>query len=199
MAKKQALPAHLADAVKRETQGTAVHWVGQSDPRTAFWKTTLIWLFAVPWTVFAVGWELAVLGALFSSASNSMSPALHTGFAIVFPLWGLPFIAVGLAMLSAPFWVARACRNTAHVITANELMNVGVNGRGTVTVKRTRIREVCGTERTEKANGFGTLKITTGWHKDSDGDKVENAETWVGIPDVRQVEAILLQARSAPG
>lgn len=196
MAKGYELPLHVVEAVKRETAGRTVHWVGQSDARVAFWWTTLVWLFAVPWTAFAVGWELAVIGALFSGASDTMPSAMRTGLSIIFPLWGLPFIAIGVVMLATPFWVARACRNTAHVIVGHELMDVTANRGRMVTVKRFNAREVRKIERTEKPDGSGTLKITTGWHKDSEGDKVENAERWIGIPDVGHVEALILKLRS---
>jgi hypothetical protein len=191
MTKGYDLPLHVAQAVQRETEGLKVHWVGRPDAALAFRWATLIWLFGVPWTVFAVGWELMACAVLFSSASDRMPTLMRTGFQIVFPLWGLPFIAIGLAMLAAPFWIAQTTRNQAHVVTDHKLYTIVAQRSGDLKVTWALISTIQRMERTEKPDGSGSLKIVTGRARDSDGDMVETTQDWIGIPDVRQVETVI--------
>jgi hypothetical protein len=200
MKKGYDLPHHVAEAVKREAGGMQVHWAGRPDARVAFWCALPIWLFAIPWTAFALFWEAAAVGALWSTASDGMPSALRVGFGIVFPLFGLPFVAIGLAMLGSPFWIARRVQNQAFAVTGDRLLAIHATRSGGIHVTSALVRKVCKIERTEMPDGSGTLKIVTGTRKDSDGDNVESAETWTGIPDVRHVETLIydLQSRVVP-
>jgi hypothetical protein len=177
------LPRHVAEAVKRETAGQQVHWCGQSSAAKVARATLIIWWFAIPWTSFMLFWEYMALSTYLKAGSQQAS--------IILPLWGIPFVAVGLLMMSAPYWAARATRNTAHVIAGDEVLDVTATTSGKTTVKRRKARAIRSIERTELANGSGSLKLVMGWDKDSDGDRVENSDTWFGIPNVRRVEGLI--------
>jgi hypothetical protein len=191
MTKGYDLPLHVAQAVKRETEGLTVHWVGRPDAAVAFRWSMMIWLFAVPWTVFSLGWEAMAIAMLFSPASDGMPLAMRAGFSIIFPLWGLPFIAIGFAMLASPFWIARKVRNQAYAVAGERVYSVTAETSGATSVTSAQISRIGRIERTEKSNGFGTLKLISGSRKDSDGDTVDICEEWIGIPDVKRVETII--------
>ncbi len=191
------LPPHVAHAVRRETEGLKIHWVGRPDAALAFRWATLIWLFGIPWTVFTVTWEIMACAALFSNASDQMPSAMRTAFQIAFPLWGLPFVAVGFVMLAAPFWIARTARNQAHLVAGTRVYSIGAQPSGEVKVNSALISTIQRLERTEKPDGTGSLKLITGLSKDSDGDAVEITQDWVGIPDVRRVEGLIIDLQRA--
>ena len=38
-------------------------------------------------------------------------------FGVLFPLFGLPFVMVGVGMLSSPFWLRRRAKRTCYALT----------------------------------------------------------------------------------
>ena len=60
------LPRRLRDAVTKEFQGEPILWAGRPSAMRTFLVSTLIWLFAIPWTAFALGWEWMALGGWLS-------------------------------------------------------------------------------------------------------------------------------------
>ena len=147
-----------------------------------------MWLFAIPWTVFALFWEsMALLPWLGGKPDGDKVPL---AFAIIFPLFGLPFIAVGFWMLAMPIRTFLAARRTIFAVTERRIVKVVVGTNVEVT---TLPRENLGTiERTMSADGSGTIRIVTGSHFDSDGDKVTNKFEMVGVPDVAGFERIVM-------
>lgn len=194
MPKGYDLPLHVAEAVKRETGEETVLWVGQPDPAAIFWSATSIWFFAVPWTAFTLFWEAIAVGGvvsawLFAADKSSMSKL----GSLVMLLWGLPFLGIGIAMMSAPWWAARVSRNTAFVVTPRYLRTIVAWPGGKLKAQKSNVSRVISTSRTEGKDGFGDLKISRGRIRDSEGDFVEDADTWSGIPDVRRVEDIIAE------
>lgn len=182
------LPDDLRRAVISEFAGEPIRWAGQPSAHTAFWRSAAIWLFAVPWTLFALFWESLALGSF--SAIGETEGGESSWFGVVFVLFGLPFIAIGLGMMAAPFWLARRARRSIWVITARRIACLTLGRRG-VAVRSILPRTIFAIERTEKPDGSGTLKLVFGEGRDSDGDKVERSETLQGIPDVRRVEDVI--------
>lgn len=183
----------MRDAVNREFQGEAIRWVGRPSAWRAFLVSTLVWLFAVPWTAFALGWEWMALGGWLSGKPSPSSA--HTVFGIVFPLFGLPFILVGLGMMAAPFLAWIWARRTVHVVGDKRFATMTVSR--VLKVKSYPIGNVVRTERRERRDGSGTLKVITGSRYDSDGDKVENTEVLYGIRDVAKVDRLLAERANA--
>ena len=85
-----------------------IEWIGS--PRPVFFtsESTGIFLFGVPWTAFALFWTAA--------ACRFTVPNFQQWFD-VFPFFGLPFLLIGFAMLSAPIWARRRSGQTAYAIT----------------------------------------------------------------------------------
>jgi hypothetical protein len=182
------LPDDLHRAVNSEFAGEPLRWAGQPSSRMAFWRSAGIWLFAVPWTLFALFWETLSLGGFLGFGGPTGQE--WSWFGAFFVLFGLPFAAIGLGMMAAPFWLSRRAARSVWVITARRIALITL-GRSRVTVRSILPQAVFAIERTEKADGSGSLKLIFGEGRDSDGDKVERSETLQGIPDVRRVEDII--------
>jgi hypothetical protein len=174
--------------VNSEFAGEPLRWAGQPSSRMAFWRSAGIWLFAVPWTLFALFWETLSLGGFLGFGGPTGQE--WSWFGAFFVLFGLPFAAIGLGMMAAPFWLSRRAARSVWVITARRIALITL-GRSRVTVRSILPQAVFAIERTEKADGSGSLKLIFGEGRDSDGDKVERSETLQGIPDVRRVEDII--------
>jgi hypothetical protein len=88
-----------------------------------------------------------------------------------------------------PFIAWRVARNTVHVLGDRRFVTL-TNGRK-LKVKSFITAAITRTERTERRNGSGTLKVVFGSRRDSDGDKVDDEEVLYGIRDVRKAERLV--------
>jgi hypothetical protein len=171
----------LEMALQRELRrGERVLWRGRPLARVA-WRALAIWLFAVPWTAFSLFWTaMAFAGA----------QALDDGVGVLgyaFPLFGTPFIVVGLGMLSVPFVPLFTARRTLFAVTDQRLLRIYLGRRLTTkSVEGGRIGEI---ERSERRDGSGGLKIVIGSHLDSDGDRRIDTFELGEIENVMAVEA----------
>jgi len=182
------LPRRIRDAVTRELQGERILWTGQPSATRSFLASLPIWLFAIPWTAFSLGWEWMALGGWLSGKPSPSTT--HTIMGVVFPLFGVPFVLVGLGMMATPFLAWRWARRTVHVVGEKRIVTMTV-GRS-LKVKTYPTASITRLERIERRGGSGTLKVIMGTHRDSDGDKTETTEVFYGIPEVRKVERLLM-------
>lgn len=98
------IPRALKDRVDRELEpGERVVWVDRSVPRFFTVPATGAFLFSLPWLAFACWW----VGVTWFATTRE--GGIGDGFQF-FPLFGLPFIIIGLLMMSAPLWAYYASR-----------------------------------------------------------------------------------------
>lgn len=185
------LPDSLRQAVTAEFAGQPVVWTGRPQAARIFWPAMMIWLFAVPWTAFALFWEAMAVGPmLFPSPRTPKAP---DGMMPLFALFGLPFVLVGFAMLAGPFWLAIRARRTVYALSAQRLATIVV-GRS-LDVESVSVGDIGEMARRERQDRSGDLMLTVGWTRDSDGDRVARQHKLVGVPEVRRVEDILRALR----
>jgi len=169
--------------------GERLLWSGRPDParlRAVF----AIWFFAVPWTAFALFWEAM---AFMPWMASSHTPAgIQWSFGIIFPLFGLPFIGIGLSMLWMPFKARRKAAQTIFGLTDRRILRVRKRESASVLFAQMGPIDV-----TADAEGYGSLRIQTGTRTDSDGDKVTERFDVMGVPDVARLEGLLLERKAA--
>ena len=112
------LPQQLQQQIQSELMPfEQIRWVGQPTvinlPASISWG---IFIFGIPWTAFAVFWTLGAGGFIPPFGKGNIdAPRL------IFSLFGIPFILVGLWMLSRPFTAKNSLNKlamrTAYVIT----------------------------------------------------------------------------------
>lgn len=135
-----------------------------------------VYVFAVPWTGFALIWTaLAAAGA--STASGGLGQ-----LAWAFPLFGLPFIAVGLAMMAAPFYGYHSAAKTLYAVTDRRLLRLTLG-------RSLKVESVPGerlglVQRSERPDGSGTLSFAVSVGVDSDGDRTTERFEMADIPSV---------------
>lgn len=191
------LPPEFATAAGPALGEERTLWFTHGDARDAFWRAWPIWLFAVPWTAFAVFWEAMVAGSFFFGGEG-MAPAGWPGVMQgVMTLFGIPFVLIGFGMLAAPFWVARKTGRTIHVLTPTRL--VRVTRGSTSEVQSMPLSRIVGITRRERRDGSGSLILSFGHHRDDDGDLVEKTEEIHAIAQVAVAERQLRAAIVAAG
>ena len=183
----------LDASMRRELMiGERILWASQPNPGKLY-AAFAIWLFAIPWTVFALFWEATALMMLWGGASQTPE-SIRWSFGIVFPLFGLPFVVVGFAMMWMPFRAIRKARRTIYALTDRRVLRVTAGtSRETASVMLDQMGPI--DVKTER-DGYGTLRIQTGTSIDSDGDRTTERFEIPGVRDVSRLESLLLEGRA---
>ncbi|MFO6448305.1 hypothetical protein ACLBKU_14320 [Erythrobacter sp. NE805] len=188
--------ARLRQALERElAPDEAVQWhgwqLGRIDPR-AF----LLYVFAVPWTAFSLFWTVMAAAGIAASGLTGLGL-----LAWAFPLFGLPFIAVGAWMLSRPFVPLWERGRVLYVVTDRRVLKLAL-GRELV-VKTVPAERIGLAERRERAGGTGTLSLPVRIGRDSDGDRTTETFDIGPVADImgaqEAMNRIAAGARLAPG
>ncbi len=133
------------------------------------------WIFAIPWTAFSLFWTFAAAGGL--------SGGWPSGFGWIFPLFGLPFVAVGLTMLASPFFAWRKARRSLCVVTDRRAILFEGAGFREIGVRSFTPDALRFVRRTERPDGSGDLLFTS---TDASGTAPVG---FLNVPDVRLAEA----------
>lgn len=184
------LPADL-DALARDelARGETVEWAAQPDARRAALGGLAVWLFAIPWTTFSLFWT-----AMAGSGIDDW-----TSLQILFPLFGTPFILIGLAMLSTPWWAWRGARRTLYVVTDRRAILFEASGLRAIGVRTFRPEALHDVRRTERPDGSGSLVFSQTAGRDSDGDRTLTTVGFANVRDVREAEAAVRALADAAG
>ncbi len=121
------------------------------------------YIFAIPWTAFSVMWTVMA-----TAATSSMSDGGPGWIAWAFPLFGLPFIVIGLGMLALPWVPLMQKGRVLYAVTTKRVLRLGL-GRE-LEVKAVPGRRIGMIERREGRDGTGVLRIAVKIGQDSDGD-----------------------------
>ncbi|QFT78534.1 hypothetical protein FIU90_13375 [Erythrobacter sp. THAF29] len=121
-----------------------------------------IYLFAIPWTLFSVCW-VVLASAGIVSVEGGADP-----WAWTFPLFGVPFVLVGLAMMSAPFLPLWEGGKVLYAVTNERILKLRL-GR-TLNVKVCPASRIGQIERHERHDGTGSVRLAVSVGRYSDGD-----------------------------
>lgn len=148
------LPIDQQQMVERELRdGEDLLWVGKPKPKWFRNGTLGQFLFAIPWTCFAVFW-------VFSAAQIGGGFGGGNWIGFVFPLFGVPFILIGLGLLSAPFWDLLLQKRTVYAMT-NQRAFV-FSGIRSVKIETYEREDLTGSSRTMHSNGTGDVVTDCG-------------------------------------
>lgn len=152
-------------ALSRELEGgEQVIWRGMQLARIEP-KQFGIYVFAIPWTAFALFWTAMALAGVSGIATGNEAGWL----AYAFPLFGTPFIAVGIGMLAAPFWPLWEQGKVLYAVTSKRVIKLRL-GRA-LSVKSVPKDRIGAIERSEGRDGAGSLRLPVAIGNDSDGDR----------------------------
>lgn len=195
------LNERLRQFLNREVQpGEQLRWFGQPRPWRMAIRSIPIVLFAIPWTAFSIFWMAMAGGAAWFSHEHTESataPSLSPmDLFACFPLFGLPFLLIGLGMLSSPFWMMRKARRTLYAVTDRRVIILSGSWSTTVTtLMPDQLRDLT---RKEKLDGSGDLYFEQPPVYESRTQPRPTHRGFIGIPNVREVEE-LVRTIKAPG
>jgi hypothetical protein len=174
----------LQSMVDRELEpGESVKWIGMPIPRFFTGASTGSFLFAIPWTAFAIFW---------------MFGAWHQSENVPFTLFGVPFVLIGFGILSVPLFTYRRSFKTVYVITDKRAITF--TGGGSTTVRSyppDTLREIY---RKERKDGTGDVVISRRAWRDSDGDRQSEELGFLRVDSPKEIEHMLkyLAEQAAP-
>lgn len=168
--------------------GESVVWFGQPNPIRLALTALPVFIFGIPWTAFALFWMYGASGFKFPPDFSG------DGFSY-FPLFGIPFVLIGIAMLSSPLFTYTKAFRTVYIVT-NKSIRILTTGR-TKKVETFTANDIGKIERKEKPDGSGNLIFKYDVSYDSDQKRRVKPVGFYGISNVRSVEQHLVQLRQS--
>ncbi len=158
-------------------------WLGRPDPKAAGRGYLPIQLFAIPWTAFSIFW--------ICGAAGFKIPDFKQGFDF-FPLFGIPFLLIGIGMLTAPIWGKRLASQSVYVLTNRRaiLFKKEFTGMSIRSFKPDQLRSL---ERKQHADGSGDLIFTQEVTGHGDNGPHIGKVGFLGVANVKQVEDLVEQ------
>ncbi len=159
-----------------------IAWSSAPRPARLARRTLPIVLFGIPWTAFAIFW--------IAGASGFKMPELSHGTGL-FPLFGVPFVLIGLGMLSSPYWAARKAASSAYVVTNERVIILESGVFGGVTIRSFLPHHLSEIRRVQLPDGSGDLILDTEVTTNGKGSRSTTDIGFFGIPDVKSVETMV--------
>jgi hypothetical protein len=163
--------------------GESLCWTGVADPGRAFVSALPAALFGIPFAGFALFWITAAYGgthAMSRSSSNSFTHAFS-----FFPLFGVPFLLVGLGIVLAPLWAYLKARDTVYAVTNQRVMII--TGSNTRSVKSCTPADIVSVDHRERADGTGDVLIRTNAVTRTNNSVSQVTVGLLGVPNVKEV------------
>jgi hypothetical protein len=191
------LPPELDVRVRSELrEGEVLLWVGQPRPGRFARSAIPLVLFGIPWTAFSVFWIAGASGLLFGGFQGGR-PGFG-GFFACFPLFGVPFVLVGLGMLTSPYWLRRLAKRTCYALTDRRAILWQAGWFGSIEVRSYGPELLTKIGRTEHRDGSGDLVFEEimSIGRDSDAHRITRLTQrgFLAIDKVRAVEELLRKA-----
>jgi hypothetical protein len=188
------LPPEIHDRVRGEVEpDEELLWVGRPGRNRYLLSSIPIVLFGIPWTAFSVFWVVMASGA---RAGGPMWG--------LFPLFGVPFVLIGLGMLSSPFRLSWQGRRVAYAVTNQRVILLEPRFTGGVRIISMSGDELTPLERVERHDGSGDVCFGEQYEYARGRNRpASTPRRFLGIPHVREVESLvrrtLLPKRSDAG
>ncbi len=187
--------------------GETLLWAGQPSPGRMARQGIVPMLFGIPFTAFALFWTAMAGGFAFLFNGVARSAGGSGAFAapfLLFPLFGLIFVAVGLGLLLSPLWLSLGAKRTLYAVTSQRVIVWTGGVFGSVTVRSLSPVQLGDRARTEAGDGSGDLifprAATLSTYQDTDSTNgFSRTRTRVtqfgfyGVPQVKQVDDLLRQ------
>jgi hypothetical protein len=176
------IPHELRNFVERELEpDEQTVWMEMPTARFFTPGAAGMFIFAIFWTSFAIFWTFG--------AAGFKIPDFKDG-ADFFPLFGLPFILIGIGLLSTPVWFYKKAKRTVYVITDRRAI-IFDGGWRTSTIRSYPPRKLHNIFRRERRDGSGSVILERIAQYDNDNQNMREEYGFMNIRNVREVERML--------
>lgn len=171
--------------------GESLCWTGTADPARAALSALPAMIFGIPFAGFALFWINGAYQA--TSHISNRADAFSKGFA-VFPIFGLPFLAIGLGIVSSPLWAYLKGRSTVYGVTNQRVMVI--TGSGTRSVKSFTPADIVFVEHRERPDGSGDVLIRTTGTTRTNNSMSQITVSLLGVSNVKEVAQQVMNLHS---
>ncbi len=183
--------AEATEEVKRELHADErLVWVGRPTRYKLRPQDFFPMLFGLLFVSFAVFWIASAAGLGKGSSGGSVQSSL-------FPLFGIPFVLVGLCVMLSPLWLARRAKRSIYAISNRRAIILERSGlNGSKSVRSFEGNELAFVDRLERSDGSGDLTFT---REPNDSNSSHHPFLrpvgFIGVERVRDVQALLQEIR----
>jgi len=173
--------------------GESLLWSGPANPGRSALSALPAALFGIPFAGFAFFW----MSSAYHSTQNlaNRHNTLPSGFS-VFPLFGLPFLLIGLGLILSPLGVYLKGRSGVYAVTNRRVMVItGTTSRSVKSVIPTDIAEV---DHRERPDGTGDVLIRTNSVMRTNNGTTQIMVGLYGVPNVKEVAGLVMKLRAQP-
>ena len=195
------LPDDLDARVRSELEdGEQLLWVGQPRPNRFARMTLPIVLFGLVWTAFSLFWIAVASWMVFFKAAPGVNNAGWRigGLFACFPLFGIPFVLIGLGMLSTPLLLRRRAKRTFYALTDRRAILWEAGAFSSVAVRSYRPATLKKMYRRDYNDGSGNLVFEETLAVQNTGSRGRRLSTqshgFMGIDNVHEVEQLVRKA-----
>ena len=163
--------------IQEVSENEKVLWVGKPRPGALMYAGIGMVLFAIPWTAFAIFWICGASGFKWPTWNGPQS---------LFPLWGVPFVLVGIGMFSSPYWIKRSADRSGYIITNLRVVifNWKFKSADVISYNANQLSKL---QKKMKADGSGDIVF----EEKAEGSGRFKRIGFIGIDDVKSVEHII--------
>ena len=159
--------------------GERLLWSGTPAAGAAAQRALPAVMVGIPFTAFAAFWIIMASG-ITKGVPRTLGPWMF------FPLFGIPFLLVGLAVMLGPLWVYLGAQKTVYAVTEKRALII--LGGAVQSFTSADIGEI---SRFERPDGSGSVFFASRSFTTSNGFTRQARIGFEGIPDVRQVEKLI--------
>lgn len=195
------LPDELDARVRSELEdGEQLLWVGQPRPGRFARMSLPIVLFGIVWTAFSLFWITVASWMVFFKAAPGVNNAGWRigGLFACFPLFGIPFVLIGLGMLSTPLLLRRRAKRTFYALTDRRAILWEAGAFGSMDVRSYRPAALKKMYRRDYNDGSGDLVFeeTLVVRRTSSRGTPMNTQShgFMGIDNVHEIEQLVRKA-----
>lgn len=183
-------PSEAQFMVQSELQpGESLQWTGTADAGRSALSALPATLFGIPFAGFAIFWMTAAFrGTHAMSKSASANPV--AGVFSFFPLFGLPFLLIGLGIVFAPLLAYFKGLKTVYAVTDKRVLVI-TDGR-TRTVRSCTPADIISVDHRERAGGTGDVIIRTNSIMQARNSLSQMTIGLLGVSNVREVARLVL-------
>lgn len=203
------LNAAIAAQVAGELQpNEKLLWAGQPTAKSGRRSAWPVCLFGIPFLGFSMFW-VAMAGGMVWFGGPANAPGFMGVVGMIFPLFGIPFVLVGLGLVSAPYWTVRRARKTWYALTNQRAIVHNGSLFGASEMTSFRGDALGKMSRRSYADGTGDLVFEEGfpggnqWMTNMPMNRFHRHSQiqrrgFFGIPDVKTVEELVRKTLVKP-
>jgi len=186
-------PNEAQFVVQSELQsGESLQWTGTADPARAAISALPASLFGLPFAGFALFWMTAAYRGSHAISKSSTNPI--GGVFSFFPLFGLPFLLIGLGVVFSPLLAYLKAQKTAYAVTDKRVLVI--TGGRTRTVRSCTPADIVSVDHREREGGTGDVIIRTSGVIQNRNSLSQVTVGLLGVSNVKEVARLVLNLHS---